>query len=607
METQYLLRFDNARKHQEQMIKDIYRSLEEGKDILANAPTGIGKTDAAVAAALSFAIKNNLSLFFLTPKISQHKIVVESLSGIRRKFGIEIRYADMVGKINLCVNEKVNGIDRSSFYKACEDKFKNNKCLFYSNAKKYEGSELPSYAINASMEGHRELYNYSSENGLCAYEIATQLSKQAKVIIADYAHILNPYTRTAFMKKIAHRLEDSIIIWDEAHNIPALASSYMSSYLSSRIIERAMKELESINSDIDLGYLDFMLREIAGKRLGGKREAFVEQGDLSGLLANDMAEVSAKLEKAALEFISSSGSKRSSLMHLSRFLASLASADESVAKIIRSDGDSIRISLICLYPSESMRAFDSAYANIFMSGTMLPLDMYRDLFGLKNAFAMSYSSPFPKENRLCFIDANVSTKYERRTAEEYAKIASRIGLVRDKIRGNMAVFFPSFEVMKSVFRHMGSYEIYSQREDMHSHAVDELLSRFKSSSDSILFGVMGGSLSEGVNYADNLIKCVMIVGIPLPKPDLEINSKIEYMNKKFIGKGRDYAYLIPGVMRAVQAAGRAIRSEKDRAAVIFMDNRYEWSVYKKMISNFIPISESKDYISELPAFFSRPT
>ena len=103
-----------------------------------------------------------------------------------------------------------------------------------------------------------------------------------------------------------------------------------------------------------------------------------------------------------------------------------------------------------------MRAFDSAYANIFMSGTMLPLDMYRDLFGLKNAFAMSYSSPFPKENRLCFIDANVSTKYERRTAEEYAKIASRIGLVRDKIRGNMAVFFPSFEVMKSVFRHMGS-------------------------------------------------------------------------------------------------------------------------------------------------------
>ena len=142
---------------------------------------------------------------------------------------------------------------------------------------------------------------------------------------------------------------------------------------------------------------------------------------------------------------------------------------------------------------------------------------------------------------------------------------------------------------------------------MHSHAVDELLSRFKSSSDSILFGVMGGSLSEGVNYADNLIKCVMIVGIPLPKPDLEINSKIEYMNKKFIGKGRDYAYLIPGVMRAVQAAGRAIRSEKDRAAVIFMDNRYEWSVYKKMISNFIPISESKDYISELPAFFSRPT
>jgi DNA excision repair protein ERCC-2 len=604
MESKYLLRFDNARKHQEQMINDIYRALEERKDVLANAPTGIGKTDASIAAALSFAIKNDLSLFFLTPKISQHKIVVESLSGIRKKFGIEIRYADMVGKINLCVNDEINSIDRSSFYKACEEKFKNNRCIFYNNAKKYEGSELPMDAVRSSMEGHRELYNYSSSNGLCAYEIATQLSKQAKMIIADYAHVLNPYTRTAFMKKIAHRLEDSIIIWDEAHNIPALASSYMSNYVSSRIIERAIKELDAISSNLDIEYLNFMLKEIAGKRLNGKREAFVEKEDLSGLLANDMADVSAKLEKAALEFISNSGSKRSSLMHISRFIASLASADESVAKIIRSEGENMRMSLICLYPSEPMRAFDAAYANIFMSGTMLPLEMYRDLFGLKNVYAMSYSSPFPKENRLCFIDSNVSTKYERRTNEEYAKIASRIGLVREKIRGNMAVFFPSFEVMKSIFRYMGSYEIYSQREGMHSHAVDELLSRFKSSSDSMLFGVMGGSLSEGVNYADNLIKCAVIVGIPLPKPDLEINSKIEYMNKKFIGKGRDYAYLIPGVMKAVQAAGRAIRSEKDRAAVIFMDNRYEWSVYKKMISNFIPISESKDYVSELPAFFS---
>ena len=117
---QYLFRFEKQRKHQDKMINDIYASLGEKKSIIINAPTGIGKTDASISASLTYALQNNLNIFFLTPKISQHKIVIESLKGLKEKFKLGLRYIDIVGKRNLCVNEKINYMEGESFYKSCE-------------------------------------------------------------------------------------------------------------------------------------------------------------------------------------------------------------------------------------------------------------------------------------------------------------------------------------------------------------------------------------------------------------------------------------------------------------------------------------------------------
>ena len=94
----YLFRFDKPRPNQEAMIGDVYSALEHRRDIFINAPTGIGKTDASLGAALTFALKNGLDVFFLTPKISQHKIAMEAVSGIKKKFGLDFSFADIVGK-----------------------------------------------------------------------------------------------------------------------------------------------------------------------------------------------------------------------------------------------------------------------------------------------------------------------------------------------------------------------------------------------------------------------------------------------------------------------------------------------------------------------------
>ncbi len=583
------------------MMADIYTALSQKKSLLINAPTGIGKTDGSISAALTFAMEKGLKVFFLTPKISQHKIAVESLLGIREKFGVDISYIDMVGKRNLCVNSKVNFIEGESFYRSCDSLVKSKKCGFYTKAKLKESvAEVKA----DSYLGHNKFFDSCSDKGICAYEAASDLAKESNFIIADYSHILNPYTRAAFMKRIAGRLENSIIIWDEAHNILNAASSYLSATLSTYSLANAMKEIAEIESNLDITYLEFVLESIAEKMLGTapSGEAYFQPEDLIKFMPSNIDDIVEQLEKTGLEYISKTEAKRSSLSHISRFLSTLSGSDDSCARIVSRKGRDVKLSIISLYPKEPLESLKDAYANIFMSGTLLPLEMHRELFGVEGANVANYRSPFPAANKLCLVDAEVSTKYADRSLDNYRKIAKKIELIKEKVRGNVAVFFPSFEVLDSVYKYMDRSVDHIQRREMRSVAVERMLNDFKKGPDCLLFAVMGGSFSEGIDYANNVIKGIIIVGIPLERPNLELSSRINYMNKLFNGKGSEYAYIIPGVIRAAQAAGRAIRSESDRAFIVLMDKRYDWNLYRSLIKNFISISKSKDNLKSISEF-----
>ncbi len=602
---QFRFRFDKERDSQSAMMRDIYSALQRRKSIFINAPTGIGKTDASISAALAYAMDENLGVFFLTPKISQHKIAIDVLSGLRKKFGMNIKYIDLVGKRNMCVNPNLNLMEGEAFYKSCEHLMKNKRCLFYENAKKME---VPDAMLEeVGMTGHNALFRESFDRGVCAYEISAKIAKDANFIIADYAHILNPSIMDAFLRKIEHSMKDSIFIWDEAHNVMNMATSYMSTSLTTQSIRRASEELSAIKSSIDLGYLDYMLSAISKSKIKGDRieEAFVERKDIPELLTQNTEVICKQLEAAAMEYINAKGAKRSSLMHISRFVRAVASYDESDAVIISRYGKGAKLSVSCLYPADAMASLKQAYANIFMSGTLLPIDMHKEMLGFPDADSASYPMPFPKENRMCVLDKDVSTRYVQRTPYQYRYIADKISMAMERAHGNIAVFFPSFGVLKEVIRHM-KYEVkFVQQERMRSLQVENMLKEFKGGDNNVLFAVMGGSLSEGIDYENNIIKGIIIVGVPLEKPNLELRARIEYFNKRFNMKGTEYAYIIPGVVKAVQAAGRAIRGENDRAFVLFMDRRYSWSTYKSIISDFMHIDDDSDYLPRIAEFMGK--
>ena len=600
---EFLFRFNEPRMHQGRMMGDIYKALESKSSILVNAPTGIGKTDASLSAALTFAMKNGLKVLFLTPKISQHRIAIEVLNGIRSKFSIGLKFIDMVGKQKLCINDGINLIANEAFHKECEKLVKNGKCEFYKRFK--EMGEMPNSIWDEALQGHNKLFSVSRDYGICAYEAAASMARDANVVIADYSHILNPSTRPAFLKRIAGTLSNTIIIWDEAHNLVNLAASYMSDAITTRAIQRASEELRSIGSSLDLGYLDFTLNKLAETHLSKESEAFVYKHDLPEEITVAQGEIIEQIERNALEYIEKSKARRSSLMHLANFMRKLSEEDPAVAKIISRSSGSVRLSLSCLYPDRIMDVLKEPYANIFMSATLIPLGMYSDLFDIGDAAMRNYASPFPERNRIAYVDSGVTTKYASRSISEYKAIADRLMSIKRRIDGNVAVFFPSFQVLNGVRRYIAGIEILAQRESMSSAAIDEILGRLQSSDNSMLLGVLGGSLSEGVDYPKNIIKAVIVVGLPFAKPSLELGAKVAYMDGKFKGKGEEYAYRIPALIKVIQAAGRAIRNESDRAVIVFMDKRYKWSAYQSIISSSMKVSERSDYLDGISEFFSK--
>ena len=112
--------YPKVREIQIDMISDVYNAIKEKKHIIMHAPTGIGKTISALAPALSLAMKNNLIIFFLTSRQTQHKIVVDTLKQIKQKFDINFEVADLIGKKGMCLQNGVEGMGNSYFHEFCK-------------------------------------------------------------------------------------------------------------------------------------------------------------------------------------------------------------------------------------------------------------------------------------------------------------------------------------------------------------------------------------------------------------------------------------------------------------------------------------------------------
>ncbi|MFA5862925.1 MAG: ATP-dependent DNA helicase, partial [Candidatus Thermoplasmatota archaeon] len=262
----------------------------------------------------------------------------------------------------------------------------------------------------------------------------------------------------------------------------------------------------------------------------------------------------------------------------------------------------------------SKPVFDAVHASVVMSGTLHPMEMMRDVLGLapERTTLREYQSPFPRENRPVLVDSSVTTGYKERTPQMFREIGERLASIALATPGNVAAFFPSYAIMEQVRPAVevglrGRKDLIVEEKGLDKSEKEGLVHQMRGEvQNALLLGVQGGSLSEGYDYEGNLLKGVVIVGLPFAAPSLEVESLIGFYDKKFgAGKGRPYAYVHPTFHRVLQAAGRCIRSSEDKGVIVLLDKRFGWGSYRASYPHdFLP-RESRDVVGDVRSFWVR--
>jgi len=591
-----LFRHDHVRPYQKELMEDIYSAISDGRNFMAQAPTGSGKTDAALSAAMACAMERNQAVFFLSPKISQHRIALEVVRGMAKKHSLRLKAVDIVGRSHCCIDDSLSALDGESFQNTCARRRKKQECLFYDNARGYgrAGEAKADLLYRRAMEGygaarsHDEIISLGRQHNCCPYEWLLRLGESSNVIIADYYHVMIPKIRDVFMMKVKKRLEDSIIIIDEAHNLASRVRASMSSSVNSFTFMRVRKEMRSLG--MDAGPVDEEFALWGARILAADEERIVSPGSLNDFMAGfglPVDEILPKLSDAGFEIVEKTG-RKSACLSLAAFLSGWNEGETECVRVLRRKHGNFFLSKRMLDPSPATKVLNACASSVLMSGTLLPLQMHRDVLGLdpQRTTMKSYPSPFDSGNIVNIVTPDVTTRYSRRDEEGYAAIAAKLDSVVAATPGGTAIFFPSYVVMGAVLPFLRSRGLLVQRSGMRPHEVRQMLKDFRNGGPGghcVLCGVQGGSLSEGVDYCEGEIKTIVIVGVALDEMDVESRALIDYYDEKF-GRGWDYGYLYPGTIKALQAAGRARRKESDRVAVVYMDERFQWSKYSWILN-----------------------
>ena len=634
---------ESPRESQKEMIADGINALKDGRFLLAAAPTGIGKTAAALASALKVANLYSTSsetpkILFLTGRQSQHRIVVDTIREINRRMSQEfskMRLVDIIGREGMC---KI--IDKSTGKCNCEPGVTESE-------RRSLRSDLEDY-IHSEPRHVDQILKYAERNGVCAWATARDVARSTNIIVCDYNHVFVEGVREASLPVMGVDLGNTILVVDEAHNLPDRIRSGLERRITQKVFQRAhadcqeyKEELEKKEDALDipesraLGEARKLEKQISAlKSDPGLRKWFEgkqlennnSKGDDIRIDTQDFLDVVSSAVQGIIEDDSEDPIARVLTM-ISRLLAVVVAEDEDLEEeanenqctklaeileiCVRYRNDSAlalvfdeiigepRVTTHLLDPGVvSGPIFEQSPGSILMSGTLFPPEMYVDILRVpeNRSICKNYPSGFPLGNRPVMIASDVTTKYSERE-RSMSSILEHIKSVIENTEGNVAIFAPSYSMLDKIYDHFKDNwnsktgRLIKEEQRMSKRGVEGLISRlyqYKDIGGSALFGVLSGKLSEGVDYSDNVLSALVCVGLPLPPPSARQDALLEYYTKKFDrDRAWKYASLQPAVNSILQALGRPIRKKEDRAIIVLLEKR----LLENRVSRCMPVMQ----------------
>jgi DNA excision repair protein ERCC-2 len=587
------------RPSQEEIGEAAAVALGEGRHLLVRAPTGCGKTAAVLHPVVRAALGRGQRVFFLTAKTLQQRIAVDTAKAMQDGL---FRSLQLRAKSKMCANTEI----------VCHEEF----CPY---AKEYGLKLVRTGLLKHLIEENEHqdpdhIFEVAKEHTVCPFEVSLDLLSEVELVVCDYNYVFDP---TIGLRALVHgnALRDSVLVIDEAHNLVDRSRDYYSPELRVEDLDRARGFLESranpvfdeIRELVDtlIGEVKQRVSESLGDESHNEGPADLDEEAISDLrIAFDGSILSYFLYKRENEMWVADDPVLDVFFTLTRFHRVLVlGGDEFVHIAERNEGGGgERLKIFCRDASRFVgEVLDGSASAIAMSATLEPFDFYRDLLGFDahRTDELYVPSPFPPENRLVLAISDVDTTYRRRSGH-YDRIASWIARLSHP-RANVMTLFPSYAFLNAVHDRLPPvpHTVIAQRPGVSDAEQQEVLAALGGGDPHLLLAVLGGIFAEGVDYPGKMLSEVIVVSPGLPQYNLE-RELLKGYYQEFYEHGFGYAYLVPGLTRVVQAAGRLLRSDDDRGVIVVMGRRFLDPHYMHLLPEEWTLGDPESLIHEDP-------
>lgn len=584
------------RKYQKEAIAAIRSAVGDGKRFCLHAPTGFGKTPVVLAALLPLVEGTDGSIIWAVRTGNETDRPIDELkviSGSKSLFGLSFR-----GKRDMCLLARdLKVASYEGVGNLC--RMRREKCPYYRNLSRLkERGELapPPRPLTFS-----EVFNLAKKMEVCPYFLQIAFLEHARVISLSYNYILSPLG-WVMRHKVPFRR--SILVVDESHNVERAAMELNSRSITTKTIDRALKEAHRYDPEDESGLgekLDLMLRfshEVAVQEDGTFfLDSLLER---TGLMPEDIRELYSLAEDVYRDQMRRGKEPRSYLHSIAEFLVVALEKrnQEGVAYLYSKEGKDIKLEVWDMRTREYLApVWDEFRSVVFMSGTLEPIEAFTETAGIGDCRRMSISSMADPDKVRSLIVTGVSTKGERLSREMVRRYLRVIDAFLS-LSGNLAIFTASYRVQDEVMEGIRDLArehgrpFFIERKDMPGDEASRMLSEFKSlpkeGKEGLLIAPAGGRFAEGADFPGKELEGIMLLGIPFDRLTTKTKLFVNY-NQRIYGRrrGRYLAYTVPALRKASQALGRVIRSEEDEGTFLLADERYAKRMYFKLLPDFV--------------------
>jgi len=556
------------RAGQHELASQVYYAIREKSALLAQAPTGTGKTMAVLFPALKALADGYANkIFYLTARTTQQEAAVNAAKLIRAP---HLRAVVISAKEKMCVYDhpicREGDCPRAEgYYDRLPDALRSMNDL--------DGVFTPEL-IRA----------HAAKHYLCPFELSLDLSLSCDLIICDYNYAFDP--RVRLQRFFTAGRNGFVLLVDEAHNLPDRARSMYSAALSLSSVTETRRSIPKQQRKAPL-YRALKRLESAISALFVEIEPPLAVAEPPEPLTKA---VEGALDQLSAEMIPADRALARQLMFdLSAFRFTLDLYDARYRTLYQGGKTTRTVTLYCTDAANKLaEVYKKCRSEILFSATLSPSAFYRDLSGVKTETPfLALPSPFPQEN-LAVFHLSLDTRYAAREAT-LASVASAIAaFVSARKKGNYLVFAPShayLSKLSALLREMlPDVDFLEQSPKMDDAARANFLARFLPDADGVTLGlaVMGGVFAEGIDLPAERLCGAVVVGVGLPQVCLERDVLREAYEETY-QSGFRYAYQYPGVSKVLQAAGRIIRTETDRGVLLLIDTRYSLPDYRDLL------------------------